>query len=57
MATENVIIVGSGPSAYTAALYTSRANLRPLVLEGEADSSKRVDITGGQLMITTEVEN
>jgi thioredoxin reductase (NADPH) len=57
LATENVIIVGSGPSAYTAALYTSRANLRPLVLEGEADSSKRVDIPGGQLMITTEVEN
>ncbi|HLY08420.1 MAG TPA: thioredoxin-disulfide reductase [Planctomycetota bacterium] len=57
MATENVIIIGSGPSAYTAAIYTSRANLKPLILEGEADSSKRVDIPGGQLMITTDVEN
>ncbi len=57
MATENVIIVGSGPSAYTAALYSSRANLKPLIVEGEADSSKRVDIPGGQLMITTDVEN
>ena len=57
MATENVIIVGSGPSAYTAAVYASRANLTPLILEGEADSSKRVDIPGGQLMITTDVEN
>jgi thioredoxin reductase (NADPH) len=57
LATENVIIVGSGPSAYTAALYSSRANLKPLIVEGEADSSKRVDIPGGQLMITTDVEN
>ena len=57
MATENVIIIGSGPSAYTAAIYASRANLTPLVLEGEADSAKRVDIPGGQLMITTDVEN
>jgi len=57
LATENVVIVGSGPSAFTAALYTSRANLKPLIVEGEADSSKRVDIPGGQLMITTDVEN
>ncbi|HXX92484.1 MAG TPA: thioredoxin-disulfide reductase [Planctomycetota bacterium] len=57
MATENVVIVGSGPSAFTAALYTSRANLTPLIIEGEADSTKRVDIPGGQLMITTDVEN
>jgi thioredoxin reductase (NADPH) len=55
--TENVIIVGSGPAAYTAALYTSRANLKPLIIEGEADSSKRTDLPGGQLMITTDVEN
>jgi len=54
---ENVIIVGSGPSAYTAALYASRANLKPLIIEGEADSSKRTDLPGGQLMITTDVEN
>ncbi|HXG60811.1 MAG TPA: thioredoxin-disulfide reductase [Planctomycetota bacterium] len=54
---ENVIIVGSGPAGYTAALYTSRANLKPLLIEGEADQSKRTDLPGGQLMITTEVEN
>ncbi len=54
---ENVLIVGSGPAAYTAAIYASRANLKPLVLEGEADSSKRTDLPGGQLMITTDVEN
>src|SRR5262245_44957785 len=54
---EKVIIVGSGPAAYTAALYASRANLNPLVIEGEADQSKRLDLPGGQLMITTDVEN
>ncbi|HZE97174.1 MAG TPA: thioredoxin-disulfide reductase [Planctomycetota bacterium] len=57
MAIENVVIIGSGPSAYTAAVYASRASLNPLIVEGEADQSKRTDIPGGQLMITTDVEN
>jgi thioredoxin reductase (NADPH) len=52
---ENVVIVGSGPSAYTAAIYASRANLAPLIIEGEPN--RKEGLPGGQLMITTEVEN
>ena len=52
---ERVVIVGSGPAGWTAALYASRANLSPLVFPGRA-TSKDV-IPGGQLMLTTDVEN
>jgi thioredoxin reductase (NADPH) len=51
---EAVVIIGSGPSAWTAAIYAARANLRPIVFEGEPS---REMIPGGQLMYTTEVEN
>ena len=52
-AVENLVIVGSGPAGYTAAIYAARANLRPIVITGFQEGG----IPGGQLMTTTHVEN
>ncbi|NLF08050.1 MAG: thioredoxin-disulfide reductase [Pirellulaceae bacterium] len=56
---EKVIIIGSGPAAWTAAIYTSRASLEPLVFEGAVTEENRLASTlpMGQLALTTEVEN
>jgi thioredoxin reductase (NADPH) len=51
---ETLVIIGSGPAAWTAAVYAARANLDPLVIEGEPS---REMIPGGQLMFTTDIEN
>src|SRR5438132_1450316 len=57
---ENVVIIGSGPAGWAAAIYAARANLKPLVVEGDPYNDKnRIQGTAplGQLNLTTEVEN
>ncbi|MFO1021204.1 MAG: thioredoxin-disulfide reductase [Planctomycetales bacterium] len=57
--TERVVIIGSGPAGWTSAIYTARANLSPLVIEGAITEDNRIKGTMplGQLALTTEVEN
>lgn len=56
---ENVVIIGSGPAGWAAAIYTARANLKPLVFEGAITEENRIagTLPLGQLALTTEVEN
>src|SRR3954451_19492672 len=60
MSVENVVIIGSGPAGWAAAIYAARANLRPLVIEGDPTSDKnrtQGTLPLGQLALTTEIEN
>jgi thioredoxin reductase (NADPH) len=52
-----VAIIGSGPAGFTAAIYAGRANLEPVLFEGGGATIEPITLPGGQLMITTEVEN
>ena len=54
---ERVVIIGSGPAGWTAAIYAARANLNPLCIVGVPRQNPAPVLPGGQLMLTTEVEN
>lgn len=54
---ENVVIIGSGPAGWTAAIYAARATLDPIVYEGRPKQNPSIQLPGGQLMLTTDVEN
>ena len=55
--TQKLVIIGSGPAGWTAAIYAARATLDPLILEGVPKQEGGYVLPGGQLMLTTEVEN
>src|SRR5687768_18595971 len=56
MRKRDVVIIGSGPAGLTAAIYTARASMKPLLIDAPADAAQQTT-PGGQLMITTDVEN